>query len=107
MATDSHRQRTGSISTLEQLTEWETPEAGTYQLRVLLCPEDGGFIAHALRLPGVVSEGDTEAEAFENVKEAFCGALEEYLHDGGQVPWADVELERTKGSREVWLIVHV
>jgi len=58
-----------------------------YQLRVALVPEeDGGFSALAIDLPGVASQGDSEPEALDNVREAFLGVLEEY---GSDIPWLE------------------
>ena len=86
---------------------WEQCTDGAYVCRVLLCPEEeGGYSAHALRLPGVVSQGDTESEAIENVVEAFTGALETYLEEG-PIPWVDVIIERTMKCREFWIAVNV
>ena len=44
---------------------------------VFLIPdeEDGGFIAECPSLPGCMSEGDTEEEAIENIKEAIRGCV--------------------------------
>lgn len=86
---------------------WEEPANG-YECRVLLCPEpEGGFSAHALRLPGVVSEGETEQEALDNIAEAFRGAIAAYRQGGDAIPWETVEIERTKGSLERWILVNV
>lgn len=42
------------------------------KLRVILEPsEDGGFTAVVPALPGCISEGDTRAEAMENIREAI------------------------------------
>ncbi|HIJ65297.1 MAG TPA: type II toxin-antitoxin system HicB family antitoxin [Candidatus Hydrogenedentes bacterium] len=40
------------------------------------CGEDGGYTVHVPSLPGCVSEGDTEEEAIENVREAIMLYLE-------------------------------
>ena len=87
---------------------WERLVPPAYQCRVLLIPErEGGYSAHALRLPGVVSQGETIEEALENVVEAFQTALEEYLQDeSGRVPWSDVDIERSKGCMERWILVN-
>ncbi len=86
---------------------WEHCAAGTYVCRALLClEEEGGYSAHALRLPGVVSQGDTKSEAIDNIAEAFAGALESYLADG-PIPWSDVSVERTSNCTECWITVNV
>ena len=41
----------------------------TFECRTVICPEDeGGFSAFALRLPGVVSQGETRDEALKNLR---------------------------------------
>jgi predicted RNase H-like HicB family nuclease len=46
-------------------------------LKVLLRPdpEDGGFNVSCPAIPGCHSQGDTEEEAFKNIKEAITGCL--------------------------------
>ena len=87
---------------------WKSFSKRTYECRVLLCPEKGGgFSAHALRLPGVVSQGDTVEEALLSIADAFEAAMQIYLDQGGAIPWRDIEVERTKGSLERWILVNV
>lgn len=38
--------------------------------------EEGGYTAQCLELPAAISEGDTKAEALENIKEAIQLVLE-------------------------------
>ena len=87
---------------------WETLER-TYRSRVILCPEeDGGYSAVAQRLPGVVSQGDTEEDALRNIAEAFQGAVRMYLEDGGNIPWQDIDdTGFPRGSMERWILVDV
>jgi predicted RNase H-like HicB family nuclease len=57
------------------------------KLRVILEPSDeGGFTVYVPALPGCLSEGDTEAEALANIREA----IELYLEpiDDDQKPSA-------------------
>ena len=42
---------------------------------VLIPAEEGGYTVVAPALPGCVSEGDTEEEALENIKDAIQGWL--------------------------------
>lgn len=42
---------------------------------VLIPAEEGGYTAVAPALPGCISEGDTEEEALENIKDAIQGWL--------------------------------
>lgn len=47
------------------------------KLKVVLEPsEEGGYTAYVPSLPGCISEGDTEEEAFANIKEAIRLYLE-------------------------------
>ncbi len=41
--------------------------------------EDGYFVAHCPALPGCHSQGDTEEQALENIKEAIALCLEARL----------------------------
>lgn len=80
----------------------------TYECRVLLCPEqDGGYSAHALRLPGIVTQGETIEEALENIRDAFQSVIQTYLESGGTVPWQPCEEDRPRGSMERWILVNV
>lgn len=47
--------------------------------------EDGWFI-QVPDLPGCQSDGDTEVEALENIKEAMLGWIESALMDGATIP---------------------
>ncbi len=85
-------------------------QCNAYECRVLLCPEETGFSVHALRLPGVVSQGETIEEALENIAEAFRGALSVYFEQpGASIPWRDeeAEVDRPAGSIERWILVDV
>jgi len=42
---------------------------------VLIPAEEGGYTVVAPALPGCISEGDTEEEALENIKDAIHGWL--------------------------------
>jgi predicted RNase H-like HicB family nuclease len=49
---------------------------------VILEPqEEGGFTARCVELPGAISEGETKAEALENIKEALALVLEVLRED--------------------------
>lgn len=80
----------------------------TYECRIMLVPEDeGGFSAFATKLPGVVSQGDTESQAIENIKDAFRESLRAYLDMALTAPWNDVLVERRPGRIERLIIVDV
>ena len=53
---------------------------------VLEPDEDGGFVAHVPALPEVCTQGETEAEALANAREAIELAVEERLAGGEAVP---------------------
>lgn len=89
--------------------QWQSfADRTTYECKVLVSPEaDGGYSAHALRLPGVVSQGETIDETLTNIKEAFGAAIALYREENQPVPWQEVEIERTKDSVEKWILVDV
>ena len=57
------------------------------QLRILIRQdEDGIFVAECPALPGRVSQGNTRAEAIENIKNAAQGYLASLRKHGDQIP---------------------
>lgn len=48
--------------------------------------EDGVFVAEVPSLPGCISQGDTRAEALENIREAISVYLESLEAHGEPVP---------------------
>ena len=86
---------------------WEVYSHGVYRCEVSLeTDETGGFTVFVPRLPGVVSEGDTEADALENIREALAAVLETYLADGRPIPWIEAEPAESSSIRR-WIVVHV
>ena len=54
---------------------------------IVLEPDaDGGFVVHVPALPEVCTQGETEAEALANAREAIELAVEERLAEGESVP---------------------
>jgi len=49
-------------------------------------PEDGGFVAEVLELPGCLSQGDTPEEAYANLEEAMAGWIAVSLEAGHTIP---------------------
>lgn len=47
---------------------------------------EGGYTATAPQLPGLVTEGDTVAEAMANVEDALAALLELYEDTGKEIP---------------------
>ncbi len=58
--------------------------------------EDGFYIATAPALPGVVEQGDTADEAFENMGTALHFTLDSMAEEGEELPFSDAT-----DSREV------
>ncbi len=88
--------------------QWQPLTEDTYECRVLLCPEEGGgYSAHALRLPGVVSQGETQDEALCNISDAFKETVQCYLESGGSIPWQEITIDRPVGCMERWILVNV
>lgn len=56
--------------------------------QVILIPdlESGGFTVTVPSLPGCISEGDTEAEALANIRDAIDLYIEDMIADGEEVP---------------------
>ncbi len=53
---------------------------------VLEQEEDGGYIVTVPALPGCLSQGDTKAEALENVREAIAVYIEDCRESGERIP---------------------
>jgi predicted RNase H-like HicB family nuclease len=100
--------RFGSPSKVLEATAWEPFGENVFVCRVLLCPEpEGGYSAHALRLPGVASQGESIAEALQNIKEAFRAAISVYRENNEKIPWERITIDRPAGSLERWMLVDV
>ncbi|HEY5311423.1 MAG TPA: type II toxin-antitoxin system HicB family antitoxin [Pirellulales bacterium] len=97
----------GSEGTPVNARKWEKPPTTTYECKVLVCPEKcGGVSVYALSLPGIASQGDSEPEALDNIRDALTAAIEIYKADGLGAPWADAKIERTSDSYERWILVN-
>ena len=55
---------------------------------------EGGYTATAPQLPGLVTEGDTVAEAMANVEDALAALLELYEDTGKEIPSDLIVAER-------------
>jgi predicted RNase H-like HicB family nuclease len=107
MATDI-TERAGGVAAQFETVTWTQGLDRAFECRVLICPEDvGGYSAYALRLPGVASQGESIDEALENICDAFVEAIRVYCETGAQIPWQEVDIERTKGCFERWMLVNV
>lgn len=58
--------------------------AFTFEVIVEADVDDGGYVAHFVEMPGIASEGETQAEAIENVTEAWGEVLAARL--ASQIP---------------------
>jgi len=76
------------------------------RLPLVFTPQpEGGFTVTSPALPELVTEGDTLAGAFANVRDAFSAVLELYAQEGrplpmgmelpqvGQIVWTDALVE--------------
>ena len=58
-----------------------------YKVPLLLTPQaEGGYTVTSSLLPELVTEGDSTAEALENVKDALAAVLEIYQNQGRPLP---------------------
>jgi predicted RNase H-like HicB family nuclease len=107
MSTACDETRFGS-DVINLQSAWEPLGERTYECRALICPEaEGGFSAHAVRLPGVVSQGETPEEALSNILDAFKEAIQCYLESDGSIPWETITIDRPSGCMERWILVNV
>lgn len=63
--------------------------------QVILIPDpDGGFVVEVPSLPGCYSQGETEAEALANIREAIDLHIESLIAHGEEVPedYAPIQL---------------
>jgi antitoxin HicB len=67
------------------MTTTAIPTERTYT--IILDPDpDGGFVVHVPALPEVCTQGDDEADAVANAREAIELAIEERLSAGESIP---------------------
>jgi antitoxin HicB len=58
-----------------------------YRVPLLFSPQpEGGFTVTSPALPELVTEGDTLAEAFANVRDALAAVVELYADEGRALP---------------------
>ena len=94
-----------SPSASYQRVEWEIHQL-VVEIR-LRAEEAGGFSVHVPELPGVVSQGETEQEAEENIREALAAAIESYRESQEETPWEREPVPAQPGERSRWIVVHV
>ena len=60
---------------------------GLIMRQVILIPDEtGGYVVEVPSLPGCYSQGETEAEAMANIKEAIALHIEDMIAAGEDVP---------------------
>lgn len=70
--------------------------------QVILIPDpDGGFVVEVPSLPGCYSQGETEAEALTNIREAIDLHIESLIAHGEEVPedYALIQGSRIRNRR--------
>ncbi len=89
-------------------TPWQSFKANVYVCRVLIHPkETGGYFAQMLRLPSIISEGETIPAVLENIRQAFREQVLECLYAGHEIPWMDTEIDRPPASIVRHMLVDV
>lgn len=90
------------LGTLERFSDGTRIECRV----AVFAEESGGYSVFAMQLPGVISEGETEAEAVANIADAFKQAVLQYRHDNQPIPWGEVLFDRPI-PKELWIPVDV
>lgn len=65
---------------------WGKAKGRTMRQVILIPDETGGYVVEVPSLPGCYSQGDTEEEALENIKEAIALHIEDMIAAGEEVP---------------------
>lgn len=68
--------------------------------RIVSRGEDGIYTSMVVELPGVISEGETADEAFENLEDAFALIVGVMLDDCSPIP-EPIELDRYSGRLQL------
>lgn len=68
--------------------------------------EDGVYTSSILEMPNVVSEGDTPADALENLEDAFAAVVEVMLQRGAEIP-EPIEARSYSGRLQLRLLPSV
>ena len=72
-----------------------------YKLPLVLSPQpEGGFVVTSPMDPELLTEGETVAEALDNVRDALAAVVELYEDLGKTLP---LNLQVTEGTSSVWL----
>ena len=91
-----------------RIGEIRPPSQVVYHCHIALVREDDGYCAIVLNLPGASSDGATEEEAMQNVRESICGLIESYNSTNHPIPWKDpIPQNIPEGARTKWILVNV
>lgn len=60
-------------------------------------------VAYIPEIPGVVSQGDNESEALDNVAEALKAVIESYKEAGKSIPWVEPS-PLSNGEEGRWIL---
>jgi len=92
----------------EIIGEGELCPSNRYICEVRIVEEqDGGYAAYAPQLPGAHSQGESDEEATQNIREAIGALIESYLDSKEEIPWIDrSEVQpRQEGEMAKWVTV--
>lgn len=102
-------EREADAGSIEIIAGPEEMIASTYVCEVRIGPEaEGGYSAYAPQLPGAHSQGETEREASESIKEAIGGLIRSYLDSKEEIPWIDRSEvpRRQEGEMAKWVTIN-
>lgn len=74
------------LTTKPMISDAQSYLAAPYTRMLIPDPDEGGFIAEVLELPGCVSQGETPEEAIRNLEEAMTGYIGASLDHGKPIP---------------------
>ncbi len=85
--------------------KWTIQNPPPHEFLAIICPEEeGGFSIYAATIPGVISQGETEDEARQNIAEAFLAMLEACRKRGEPLPYsARPVIDVTPDCRRIWI----
>ncbi len=86
--------------------EWVFPEREFRKEVRLRRESEGGYSVYVPDLPGAVTEGETESEALENIKDALQALIDSYRDAGQEVPWRTELPEETESEIIRWVVVN-
>ena len=83
------------------------PDQYIYRLKVILHPEEeGGYSVWAESLPGAISQGETEAEALDMIKDAILETIRAHRDLDEPIPWKEPEANPGESELVRWVVVN-